>query len=498
MPDSPPAPAGERLAKVMARAGVCSRRDAEGWIRDGRIAVNGKVVRTPAFNVGSKDTVTVDGAPLAARAGTRLWLYHKPPGLVVTEKDTEGRDTVFAKLTELGLPRVLSVGRLDIATEGLLLLTNDGGLKRVLELPATGWMRRYRVRAFGSIEQGQLDVLKEGIEVEGIQYGPIEASLERQQGSNVWLVLGLREGKNREVKNVLAALGLQVNRLIRVSYGPFQLGDLAVGQVEVVPARVLREQLGHRLAKEAGADFDSDMPEVVAQKHRADPKVRAAAPGKDATPRRTAAKSRPERFGADSEQRRRQRFSAGSDDRNRPGRPPRAAGPADRHTREEARPVRPRTIHFEDGHTEQFRPPPERDGRPRRDDRPARDNQPARNDRPRRARDDGAPPVAKPRSFGGGRPAPDKPRGSRPFGGPPNRSGKPDAGGAPDRPARRNGQGARPARGDAPRTRSGPVRPPSRGKRPEGGASPRGPGRTNGPGRPGGPGKPRAPRKPRA
>ncbi|HET8729318.1 MAG TPA: pseudouridine synthase, partial [Alphaproteobacteria bacterium] len=307
MPDSHASTAGDRLAKVIARAGVCSRRDAEGWIRDGRVAVNGKLVRTPAFNVGNADTITLDGAPLAARAGTRLWLYHKPAGLVVTEKDTGGRETVFEKLAAMGLPRVLSVGRLDITTEGLLLLTNDGGLKRVLELPATGWMRRYRVRAFGSITQEQLDVLKDGIELDGVSYGPIEARLERQQGANVWLELGLREGKNREVKNVLSALGLQVNRLIRVSYGPFQLGDLAPGAVETVPARVLREQLGRRLAREAGADFHSEMPEVAAQKQRANPKLRAAAPGK-AAPARPKAKSR----------------AAAAD---RPAAPPRKSGP---------------------------------------------------------------------------------------------------------------------------------------------------------------------------
>ncbi len=284
--------AGDRLAKVIARSGLCSRRDAEGWIKDGRVTVNGKKVLTPAFNVGDADKIKVDGEPLAARQGTRVWLYNKPAGLVVTEKDPEGRPTIFEALDEQGLPRVVSIGRLDINTEGLLLVTNDGGLKRVLELPATGWLRRYRVRAFGSVTQQQLDTLKDGIEIEGVTYGPIEAVLERTQGSNSWLVLGLREGKNREVKNVLGALGLQVNRLIRVSYGPFQLGDLAEGEVEVVPARVLKEQLGKRLAAEANTDFDSEMPEVAAQKKRAvNPNLRAAAPGKTparATPRKDA------------------------------------------------------------------------------------------------------------------------------------------------------------------------------------------------------------------
>src|SRR3569833_2764021 len=232
MSDTPSSFAGDRLAKVIARAGLCSRRDAELWIKDGRVAVNGKVIRTPAFNVTESDKVKVDGQPLQSRQGTRVWRYHKPAGLVVTEKDPEGRATVFETLEQQGLPRVGSIGRLDINTDGLLLLTNDGGLKRGRELPATGWLRRYRVRAFGTITQPQLDALKDGIEVDGVKYGPIEATLEREQGSNVWLILALREGKNREVKNVLAALGLKVNRLIRVSFGPFQLGELPIGGVE--------------------------------------------------------------------------------------------------------------------------------------------------------------------------------------------------------------------------------------------------------------------------
>jgi 23S rRNA pseudouridine2605 synthase len=299
MPATPSSFAGDRLAKVIARAGLCSRRDAELWIKDGRVAVNGKVIRTPAFNVTAKDQVKVDGQPLVARQGTRVWLYHKPAGLVVTEKDPEGRPTIFETLEQQGLPRVVSVGRLDINTEGLLLLTNDGGLKRVLELPATGWLRRYRVRAFGSITQPQLDALKDGLEVEGVKYGPIEATLEREQGSNVWLVLALREGKNREVKNVLAALGLKVNRLIRVSFGPFQLGELPIGGVEVVKARVLREQLGKRLADEAGVDFDSELPEPAAIKlarGAANPALRASKPGSEPPKQRKAMADRTERF----------------------------------------------------------------------------------------------------------------------------------------------------------------------------------------------------------
>ena len=245
---------GERVAKVIARAGLASRREAEAWIAAGRVAINGETIPSPARNVTAADRVTVDGAPLPTRERTRLFLYHKPRGLVTTHADPEGRPTIFAALPK-HLPRLLSVGRLDIGTEGLLLLTNDGGLARVLELPATGWLRRYRVRALGTVTQGDLDRLRGGVTVDGIQYGPIEATLDREQGSNVWLTFAIREGKNREVRNVLGHLGLQVNRLIRVSYGPFQLGELAEGAVEEVRTRVLREQLGARVIAEAQCDF---------------------------------------------------------------------------------------------------------------------------------------------------------------------------------------------------------------------------------------------------
>ncbi len=252
---------GSRLAKVIARAGLCSRRQAEQWISAGRVGVNGNIIRTPAFNVSETDKIEVDNKPINEREGTRVWLYHKPVGLVVTEKDPEGRQTVFNALKNHGLPRVLSIGRLDINTEGLLLLTNDGGLKRVLELPATGWLRRYRVRAHGSVTQNRLDKLKNGIEIEGIKYGSIDAKLESSKGANVWINVALREGKNREIKNVLLSLGLQVNRLIRTSYGPFQLSDLPIGSVSVVKSKILREQLGKRLAVEAGVDFESPLPD---------------------------------------------------------------------------------------------------------------------------------------------------------------------------------------------------------------------------------------------
>ena len=247
-------PAGERIAKVIARAGLASRREAEAWIAAGRVAVNGKLVASPALNVGVRDRIEVDGQPLPTRERTRLFLYHKQRGLLTTHADPGGRPTIFSVLPK-ELPRLISVGRLDLNTEGLLLLTNDGGLARALELPATGWLRRYRVRAHGSVAQAQLDALRRGITIDGVRYGEIEATVDRSQGSNVWLTFAIREGKNREVKNVLGHLGLAVNRLIRVSFGPFRLGDLSEGAIEEVKTRTLRDQLGDRIAALAGADF---------------------------------------------------------------------------------------------------------------------------------------------------------------------------------------------------------------------------------------------------
>ncbi|MBJ7577511.1 pseudouridine synthase [Devosia sp. MC532] len=435
MSDTPKQPeAADRLAKVIARAGLCSRRDAEGWIADGRISVNGKKVITPAFNVTSRDKIEVDGLPLAARQGTRVWLYNKPAGLVVTEKDPEGRPTIFEALDRMGLPRVLTVGRLDINTEGLLLLTNDGGLKRVLELPATGWLRRYRVRAYGHVTQAQLDALKHGITVDGIQYGPITATLEREQGHNVWMVLGLREGKNREVKNVLGSLGLEVNRLIRVSYGPFQLGDLAEGGVEMVKSRMLRDQLGKKLAESAGVDFESEMPEYVPPVRDETYRVRSPRDRDHARP--NPARGAPPRFGS----------------------------------RDEDRPTgRTRKVHFDDDGRapEAYEPRAQERARFDRDDQPARS---FGSGAPREDRGDRAPRGDKP--FGDRAPRGDKPygdrapRGDKPFGDRAPRGDKPYGDRAPrgDKP-----YGDRAPRGDKPFGDRAP-----RGDKPFGDRAPRG------------------------
>ena len=236
-------PRGERIAKVLARAGVASRREAERMIEAGRVSVNGRPIDSPALNVAASDRIAVDGRAVAAPEPPRLWLYHKPPGLVTTAADERGRPTVFGALPP-DMPRVMSVGRLDLASEGLLLLTNDGGIKRRLELPSTGWLRRYRVRVHGAPSDAALEPLRRGLVLGGERFQPMTATLDRQQGANAWLTVSLREGRNREVRRAMEAVGLRVNRLIRVSYGPFQLGSLAPGAVEEVRARVLRDQLG--------------------------------------------------------------------------------------------------------------------------------------------------------------------------------------------------------------------------------------------------------------
>jgi 23S rRNA pseudouridine2605 synthase len=292
----------ERIAKVIARAGLASRREAEGWIAAGRIAVNGETIASPALNVGADDKVTVDGKPLPARERTRLFLFHKPRGFLTSHGDPRGRPTIF-KVLPKGLPRLVTVGRLDFNTEGLLLLTNEGALARALELPATGWLRRYRVRAHGSVRQEDLDGLRDGVTIDGIRYGPIEASADRTKGSNVWLTFAMREGKNREVKNVLGRLGLTVSRLIRVSFGPFQLGDLAPAAIMEVKTRTLREQIGPKLAALIRADFSGPRAQWPAPSPSREPaketrgKRAAISRGRSVQPKRDKPRKPPRRHG---------------------------------------------------------------------------------------------------------------------------------------------------------------------------------------------------------
>lgn len=235
----------ERLAKFMARSGICSRREAEEYIRQQRVTVNGEIVSSPAFNVEGSETILFDGEKLPSIEKTRLWLYYKPTGLITSHKDDQGRDTVFANLP-IGLPRVISIGRLDLNSEGLLLLTNNGALSRELELPQNAWSRRYRVRVHGRIDTQKLDNLKNGVMVDGVAYGKVIAQIDSQNGTNAWLSVTLTEGKNREVRKLMKSIGLDVARLIRVSYGPFQLGKLKKGEVREIPQKVLKEQLGSR------------------------------------------------------------------------------------------------------------------------------------------------------------------------------------------------------------------------------------------------------------
>ena len=240
---APKTPDGDRIAKVIARAGICSRRDAEKLIAEGRVKVDGVVITSPALNVTSTNLVMVNDKLLAEPEGARMWRYHKPSGLVTTHKDEKGRPTVFANLPK-HLGRVVSVGRLDFNSEGLLLLTNDGEIARRMEIPTAGWTRVYRARLFGKVNQADLDRLAQGTTIAGVKYGPIVADIERAKGMYSWATVSLKEGKNREVKRVMESLGLRVARLIRTAYGPFQLGQLAEGAVEEIPARLWREKLG--------------------------------------------------------------------------------------------------------------------------------------------------------------------------------------------------------------------------------------------------------------
>ena len=279
----------ERIAKVIARAGICSRREAEVYIADGRVKVNGALLESPAFTVTKSDMIEVDNVRLSEAEPPRLWRYHKPRGLVVSNKDEKGRDTIFTKLPG-SLPRVISIGRLDIDSEGLLLLTNDGELARHLELPATGWTRKYRVRVYGRVEEAKLEEIAEGVNIDGVQYGPVLARLDTQKNSNAWLTIAIKEGRNREVRNIMEYLGYPVTRLLRLSYGPFLLGKLEAGQVEEVKPTVLAQQLG--LALDASDAKDAKQA-AVAPKLRL--KTKPAGPNTKSANRNKHKQQRPRR-----------------------------------------------------------------------------------------------------------------------------------------------------------------------------------------------------------
>ncbi|MDM7932823.1 pseudouridine synthase [Tabrizicola sp.] len=269
---------GERIAKVLSRAGIASRREAERLIELGEVSVNGKVITSPALNVTAADKITVRGEPVGAPEPARLWLYYKPEGLVTSASDEKGRDTVFDHLPE-DMPRVMSVGRLDLNSEGLLLLTNDGALKRRLELPSTGWLRKYRVRVKGNPTEPEIEPLRKGITIDGERFQPMEVKIDRHQGANAWLTVGLREGRNREIRRAMDHIGVTVNRLIRVSYGPFRLNELEPGQVEEVRPKVLREQLGMT------GETEVETPRPTRSGPRGD-----ARPGAKLAPRQTGSK----------------------------------------------------------------------------------------------------------------------------------------------------------------------------------------------------------------
>lgn len=454
---------GERVAKRLARAGVASRREAETMIAAGRISVNGRVIDSPALNVLRTDRVEIDGKPIPEVERTRLFLFHKPAGYVTTNRDPEGRPTVFDILPE-GLPRLMTIGRLDMNTEGLLLLTNDGGLSRVLELPSTGWLRRYRVRVHGEVDEAKLAGLSQGIAVDGVYYGAIDATLDRRQGTNAWLTLGLREGKNREVRNVLGALGLEVNRLIRISYGPFQLAELPEGAVQELKGRMLRDQLGARLIEEAGADFEAPIANafpnapVVADRRPRDaepPRRQPAEPGEGGLIKRRRMGPQEKRDAALKRMDTKLRGPAVRGKREERDAPPAAQGRRNVNVwmAPGARPLGPKPRREQPDDAERSeRPRPPREGadqrprRPRDADAQGRPERPARKTyRPGKAERDGR--EYQPKNAGGEARPEGAARPKRTFTERPPREGRPDK---PFRP-RPEGAGERPARSERPR-----------------------------------------------
>lgn len=424
----------ERIAKVMARAGIASRREVERLIGLGKVALNGRILDTPATLVKKDDVITVDGKPIGRAEATRVWRYHKPVGLLTSHKDPAGRPTVFDSLPSF-LPRVISVGRLDINTEGLLLLTNDGELSRALELPATAWVRQYRARARGRVTQEQLDGLKDGVTVDGVRYGPIEAKLDKAKetdgdgergGANLWISVSITEGKNREVRKVLESLGLQVNRLIRLAYGPFNLGTLPAGEVEEVGPRVIREMLADHVAPENMPTGNTVATPAPSAAVRRGPIVRGKSGSAMSDPSRKPSRVRAAETATAEATERQKKKPGWAKAAPRPDRPKRTFKPRDdaEGSDRPKRDFKPRAgaARREDGDRPQGAFRTREDARKRTDsDRPKRDFKPrADGDRPQRdfkPRGEGRPSGGKPGGFkAGGKPGGFKGGGGKPGG----------------------------------------------------------------------------------